>query len=122
VDTDGKPLVTGNNNEAGVSRRARMPGRDQGLAAVVIWCLPASSLARGPSAHPAEPAGEARSGAAGTEEMEEFPLFVARGRGTRTCLSRQARPVALGAHAASRPFPGGFRPRLAARQPIPDLR
>jgi hypothetical protein len=41
-------------------------------------------LARGLGARPAEPVGEVRSGAVGTEEMEEFLVFVARGRGTRT--------------------------------------
>lgn len=99
-----------------------MPGSDQGLAAVVIWCLPASSSARGPGEHPAAPTGEVRSGAAETdEEMEELLVFVARGRGTRTFPEPAGQAVVLGAHVVSRSS-GRLRPRLAARQPDPDLR
>ena len=86
-----------------------MPGRDQGLAAVVILCLPASSSARGPGAHPVEPIGEVRSGAVGAdEEMKEFLPFVARGRGARTLPEPAGEAAVLGAHVASRSSLGGF--------------
>jgi hypothetical protein len=76
----------------------------------VIWCLPGSSSARGPGAHPAGPAGEVRSGAAGTgKEMEELLVLVARGRGTRTLPEPAGRAVVPGAHVVSRSFPGGLR-------------
>jgi hypothetical protein len=84
-------------------------GQNQGLAAVVIWCLPASSLARGPGAHPAGPVGEVRSGAAETDEvMEDLLVFVAGGRGTRALPEPAGQVVVLGAHVASWSFPGGF--------------
>ena len=74
----------------------------------MISCRPASSLARGPGTHPAGPIGEVRSGAAETDaEMKELLVFVAR-VAARALPEPQARPLSLGAHVASRSFPGGF--------------
>jgi hypothetical protein len=99
-----------------------MPGRDQGLAAVVIWCLSASSSARGPGAHPAGPAGEVRSGAAGTgEQMEELLVFVA-GAAARTLPELAGQACCPGRLRRLPVVPGRLAPRLAARQPDPDLR
>jgi hypothetical protein len=66
-------------------------------------------MAREPGAHPVGPTGEGRSGAAETdEETEELLAFVATGRGTRTLPGPAGQAAVLGAHVASRSFPGGF--------------
>jgi hypothetical protein len=71
-----------------------MPGRDQGPAAVVTWCLPASPWPEGRVRIRPGPIGEARSGAAGTDEqMGEFLALAAGAGGTRALPSRQARPL-----------------------------
>jgi hypothetical protein len=85
-----------------------MPGRDQDLAAAVIWCFPASSLVRGPGAHPVEPIGEVRSGVVeNDEQIEEFLAFVARVAARGPCPEPAGEAVVLGAHVACRSFPGG---------------
>ena len=96
-----------------------MPGRDQDLAAAVIWRLPASSLASGSAAHPVEPIGEVRSGTVATdEETEESLTLVARGRGTRTLPESAGQAVVLCAHGTSRSFPGAIGHGRAPGRPI----
>jgi hypothetical protein len=99
-----------------------MPGSDQGPAAIVTWCLPANSSAREPGEHPAEPIGEVRSGAAETDEETGSSWCSRPGTAARTLPEPAGGAVVLGAHVASRSFPGGLRPRPAARQPDPGLR
>ena len=100
-----------------------MPGRDQGPAAVVTWCLPASPWPEGRVRIRPGPVGEARSGAAGTDEqMGEFLALAAGGGGTRALPEPAGQAVVPGAHGASRSLPGGLGHGRPPGSPILTLR
>jgi hypothetical protein len=101
------------------SRRVRMPGRDQGLAAVVI--LPPGQLI-GPraGAHPAGPVGGGQRCRRDRREDGRAPRV--RGRGWRhPGLARAGRPGRCpGRSRRLLVAAGRLAPRPAARQPDPD--
>jgi hypothetical protein len=93
-------------------------GQGPGLAAVVI--LPPGQLIGQRAGYASGRADRRGTQRCGRDRRGDgrAPHVRGQGRARGPCPSRQARPVVLGAHVASRSFPGGFRRGWPPGSPI----